>query len=216
MARAMLEAEAAAAAVGATLTTLRAQLDHALKAYRHDVLERERLEGATRTAATSYLLPRAREREQRWAERLEQCKTDVAAAEQRQTAARLGADYLRSTFEATRSQPDAELGALLEERWRWIRSLDDPSARYSVATSGTVQPTDATAEELKAVRDVIQKDEWADLPAFYGTGDLAQRDCLHCGARVPKGKKRFCSRECQQMHLVAHGTPWQPKGRRQT
>jgi hypothetical protein len=92
------------------------------------------------------------------------------------------------------------------------------AGRASLASAHTApptlpKPTAPNEDNVKAISAQIRRDEWDDLPVFHGTGDLTQRDCLHCGAPVPVGRKRFCSVECHRMHMSAFGTPTHPARR---
>jgi endogenous inhibitor of DNA gyrase (YacG/DUF329 family) len=50
----------------------------------------------------------------------------------------------------------------------------------------------------------IPEDFWDDLPPLQGAAALA-RECQRCGRDVPRGRKRFCSRDCHQLYLESHG-----------
>jgi hypothetical protein len=72
-------------------------------------------------------------------------------------------------------------------------------------------PPEPTTHELKAIREAIQRDEWADLPAYYGSGAAPSRECQTCAGAVPPGLRRFCSRECRVAYADIYGTPAMPK-----
>lgn len=109
-----------------------------------------------------------------------------------------------------------EANALHRDR---VTALQDEWTRCLEALAGHVSrpvPTDASSAAGAARHPSVSPktgrvDDWDDLPAFYGSSAPTERTCAHCGRELRRGKRRFCSRNCMQMHREVFGTPHMPR-----
>jgi len=139
-----------------------------------------------------YLLAAERIRVERVGERLRECETRLGAVRRRSADADAEAALLAERLDMLRQERDQRLAELRQQRVALLkaRSSAPPARPPNVRTS---------------VEDV-----WDDLPAMHGAASPG-RECQRCGEPVPRGRKRFCSRECCRLYLEENGSLENPK-----
>lgn len=91
------------------------------------------------------------------------------------------------------------------------RSESVLSPTHSVACGEETQSSESGREQLKALRKAIGREDWDDLPPFYGSEPVRQRYCAYCDAPLREGRKRFCSRTCHEVHISTFGSALIPR-----
>lgn len=137
-----------------------------------------------------------------------QALRDAAAERVRGMAMNLQETKVRLT-----SAQDAYLAALSlmrEERDALIQ-VSRPTPLRPADVHEQAPPGSVSQDEIKAVRTAIERDDWSDLPAFYGSEEPRRRECKFCGGELPESRKRFCSKECRDLFVEAFGTSAFPK-----
>lgn len=114
--------------------------------------------------------------------------------------------------------PEASDPVLAELRQR----RDDLRAQLiAKARKGSPNETDPGVDRAMTIKRKNGKVEehdrfdWSDLPEYHGEslpgGAVLGRGCLNCGAPLPEGRKRFCSRGCHHGYMELYGSAAIPK-----
>jgi hypothetical protein len=141
---------------------------------------------------------------QRWAQaEAKVAKALVRLRELKQRQSELS-DGTESALFALRQRRD-ELRGRLEAR---VREASPVAPGHDIRRSMTVKRKDGKVEEH-------DRFDWSDLPEYHGAslpgGAVTGRGCLNCGAPLPHGRKRFCSKGCYQGYLELFGSAAFPK-----
>jgi hypothetical protein len=140
----------------------------------------------------SYLITADRVKAQQAADRLRACETRLAAVHRQSVGAEGELARLAEKLELLRQERGERLAELRCQR---VALLKVPSA---VGSRGPQPGGDAI------------DDVWDDLPTSHGSASPG-RECQRCGEAVPRGRKRFCSRECCQLYMEENGSLENPR-----